>query len=62
MQEYELAQGKRFLQGLTQSGSALSRCTDRIREAVDFLFHVLPSYNLEQISHGWGGDSPVQIC
>ena len=66
IQEYELVQGERFFRVLTKSGSALTRRTDQIPGAVDFLFNVLPSYNPEQISDAWGGqdtpgDSPVRI-
>jgi len=47
IQEYELAQWERFFPVLTQSGSALTRRTDQIPRAVDFLLNVLPSYNPE---------------
>ena len=66
IQEYELAQGERLFRVLTQSGSALTRRTDQIPGAVDFLVNVLPSYNPEQIPDARGGqdspgDSPVRI-
>jgi len=49
-----------------QSGSTLTRRTDQIPGAVDFLFNVLPSYNPEQIPYAQGGqdtagDFPVRI-
>ena len=64
--ENELEQGERLFRVLTPSGSALTRSSDQIPEAVDFLFKVLPSYNSEQIPDDRGGqdtpgDPPVRI-